>query len=132
MHGRLDRNWALWRRRGRAAVAGAPVGGAWRGQLQAGDPGRARRTLVEAQALASGAGDPVLAASVAARIPRLTRFLVPDRELESLLTGALEGLGGAEPVLRARLLARRAVIAEDAEDRRAAQRPSRPGRAAAR
>jgi hypothetical protein len=88
-------------------------------QLQAGDPGRARRTLVEAQALASGAGDPVLAASAAARIPRLTRFLVPDRELESLLTGALEGLGGAEPALRARLLARRAVIAEDAEDRRA-------------
>jgi predicted ATPase len=73
-------------------------------QLQAGDPGRARRTLVEAQALASGAGDPVLAASAAARIPRLTRFLVPDRELESLLTGALEGLGGAEPALRARLL----------------------------
>ena len=61
---------------------------------------------MEAQALASGAGDPVLAASVAARIPRLTRFLVPDRELESLLTGALEGPGGAEPVLRARLLAR--------------------------
>jgi hypothetical protein len=88
-------------------------------QLQAGDPGRARQTLVEAQALASGAGDPVLAASAAARIPRLTRFLVPDRELESLLTGALEGLGGAEPALRARLLARRAVIAEDAEDRRA-------------
>ena len=88
-------------------------------QLQAGDPVRARRTLVEAQALASGAGDPVLAAAAAARIPRLTRFLVPDRELESLLTGALEGLGGAEPVLRARLLARRAVIAEDAMDRRA-------------
>jgi tetratricopeptide (TPR) repeat protein len=88
-------------------------------QLQAGDPGRARQTLVEAQALASGAGDSVLAASAAARIPRLTRFLVPDRELESLLTGALEGLGGAEPALRARLLARRAVIAEDAQDRRA-------------
>jgi len=88
-------------------------------QLQAGDPVRARQTLVEAQALASGAGDPVLAATVAARIPRLTRFLVPDRELESLLTGALEGLGEAAPALRARLLARRAVIAEDAEDRRA-------------
>jgi tetratricopeptide (TPR) repeat protein len=88
-------------------------------QLQAGDPVRARQTLVEAQALASGAGDPVLAASAAARIPRLTRFLVPDRELELLLTGALEGLGGAEPALRARLLARRAVIAEDAQDRRA-------------
>jgi tetratricopeptide (TPR) repeat protein len=88
-------------------------------QLQAGDPGRARQTLVEAQALASGAGDPVLAATAAARIPRLTRFLVPDRELESLLTGALEGLGGAAPALRAQLLARRAVIAEDAQDRRA-------------
>src|SRR5512132_1017601 len=88
-------------------------------QLQAGDPVRARQTLVEAQALASGAGDPVLAATAAARIPRLTRFLVPDRELESLLTGALEGLGDAAPALRARVLARRAVIAEDAKDRRA-------------
>jgi tetratricopeptide (TPR) repeat protein len=88
-------------------------------QQHGGDLVQARRTLVEAQALASGAGDPVLAATAAARIPRLTRFLVPDRELESLLTGALEGLGDAAPALRARLLARRAVIAEDAQDRRA-------------
>jgi tetratricopeptide (TPR) repeat protein len=61
----------------------------------------------------------VLAATAAVRIPRLTRFLVPDRELETLLTDALEGLGDAAPALRARLLARRAVIAEDAQDRRA-------------
>jgi hypothetical protein len=73
---------------------------------------------VEAQALASDAGDAVLAAAAAVRIPRLTRFLVPDRELESLLTDALEVLGDAAPVLRVRLLARRAVIAEDADDRR--------------
>jgi hypothetical protein len=87
-------------------------------QLQAGELVRARQTLVEAQALAIGVGDPVLAATAAARIPRLTQFLVPDRELESLLTGALEALGDAAPVLQVRLLARRAVIAEDAEDRR--------------
>jgi hypothetical protein len=87
-------------------------------QLCAGDPRRARRTLVDAQALASGAGDALLAADAAVRMPRLTQFLVPDRELESLLTGALEGLGDASPALRARLLARRAVIAEEAEDRR--------------
>jgi tetratricopeptide (TPR) repeat protein len=87
-------------------------------QQHAGDLMRARQTLVEAQALASGASDPVVAATTAARIPRLTQFLVPDRELESLLTDALEALGGAAPVLRVRLLARRAVIAEDAQDRR--------------
>jgi hypothetical protein len=87
-------------------------------QAHAGDLARARQTLVEAQALASGASDPVLAATAAARIPRLTQFLVPDRELESLLTDALEALGDAAPVLRVRLLARRAVIAEDAQDRR--------------
>jgi tetratricopeptide (TPR) repeat protein len=87
-------------------------------RAHAGDLARARQTLVEAQALAGGAGDPVLAATAAARIPRLTQFLVPDRELESLLTEALDALGDAAPVLRVRLLARRAVIAEDAEDRR--------------
>jgi len=88
-------------------------------QAHAGDLMRARQTLVEAQALAIGVGDVVLAAEAAVRMPRLTRFLVPDRELESLLTDALEALGDAAPVLRVRLLARRAVIAEDdAEDRR--------------
>src|SRR6266508_4379650 len=87
--------------------------------LHAGDPTRARQTLVEAQALATGADDSVLAADAAVRMPRLTQFLVPDRELESLLTKALEALGNAAPALRARLLARRAVIAEDDEDRRA-------------
>jgi tetratricopeptide (TPR) repeat protein len=88
-------------------------------QAHAGDLVRARQTLVEAQALATGVGDVVLAAEAAVRMPRLTRFLVPDRELESLLTDALEALGDAAPVLRVRLLARRAVIAEDAaEDRR--------------
>jgi tetratricopeptide (TPR) repeat protein len=88
-------------------------------QAHAGELLRARQTLVEAQTLAIGAGEVVLAAEAAVRIPRLTRFLVPDRELESLLTEALEALGDAAPVLRVRLLARRAVIAEDAaEDRR--------------
>jgi predicted ATPase len=86
-------------------------------QQHGGDLVRARQTLMEAQALASSAADPVLAATAAAGIPRLTQFLVPDRELESLLTDALEGLGDAAPVLRVRLLARRAVIAEDAGDR---------------
>jgi tetratricopeptide (TPR) repeat protein len=85
----------------------------------AGDLVGARRTLMEAHALAVGAGDPVLAADAAVRMPRLTQFLVPDRELESTLTGALEGLGDAAPALRARLLARLAVIAEDGEDRQA-------------
>src|SRR5215204_132576 len=88
-------------------------------QLQAGDPVRARQTLLDAYALASDVGDPVLAADAAVRMPRLTQFLVPDRELESLLTEALEALGDAAPALRVRLLARRAVIAEDAQDRRA-------------
>jgi tetratricopeptide (TPR) repeat protein len=87
-------------------------------QQHAGDLTQARQTLLEAKALASGVGDPVLAATAAARIPRLTQFLVPDRELESLLTDALEALGDAAPVLQVRLLARRAVIAEDAQDRR--------------
>jgi hypothetical protein len=88
-------------------------------QAHAGDLVRARQTLVEAQALAIGVGDVVLAAEAAVRMPRLTRFLVPDRELESLLTDSLEALGDAAPVLRVRLLARRAVIAEeDVEDRR--------------
>jgi hypothetical protein len=87
--------------------------------VQGGDLIRGRQTLTEAQALASGAGDVVLAADAAVRMPRLTQFLVPDRELESALAGALEGLGDAAPALRARLLARRAVIAEDAKDRRA-------------
>jgi tetratricopeptide (TPR) repeat protein len=88
-------------------------------QRHAGDLVRARQTLVDAHVLAAGAGDPVLVADAAMRMPSLTRFLVPDRELESILTGALEGLGDAAPALRARLLARRAVIAEDAEDRQA-------------
>jgi tetratricopeptide (TPR) repeat protein len=87
--------------------------------VHAGDLVRARHTLTDAQALASGAGDPVLAADAAVRMPRLTQFLVPDRELEAALAAALEGLGDAAPALRARLLARRAVIAEDAQDRRA-------------
>ncbi len=88
-------------------------------QRYAGDLVRARQTLVDAHALAAGAGDPVLAADAAIRMPRLTQFLVPDRELESMLTGALERLGHAAPALRARLLARHAVIAEDVEDRQA-------------
>jgi hypothetical protein len=78
-----------------------------------------RQTLAEAKELATSAGDPVLAADVAIRMPRLTQFMVPDRELESMLTGALEGLGDAAPSLRARLLARQAVVAEDGEDRQA-------------
>jgi predicted ATPase len=61
-------------------------------QQHAGDPVRARQTLTDAQALASGAGDPVLAADAVVRMPRLTPFLVPDRELESMLTAALETL----------------------------------------
>jgi tetratricopeptide (TPR) repeat protein len=87
-------------------------------QRYAGDLVGSRRTLVDAHALAADAGDPVLAAEVAIRMPRLTQFLVPDRELESMLTAALERLGDAAPALRARLLARHAVVAEDAEDRR--------------
>jgi tetratricopeptide (TPR) repeat protein len=88
-------------------------------QRYAGDLVRARQTLVDAHALAADAGDPILAADAAIRMPRLTQFLVPDRELESMLTAALERLGDAAPALRARLLARHAVIAEDAEDRQA-------------
>jgi tetratricopeptide (TPR) repeat protein len=88
-------------------------------QLQAGDPVRARQTLLEASALASDAGDVVLAADAAVRMPRLTQFLVPDRELEAVLTTALVALGDAAAALRVRLLARRAVIAEDAQDRQA-------------
>src|SRR6266487_284607 len=84
----------------------------------AGDLVAARQTLVEAHALAAGAGDPILAADAAIRIPRLTRFMVPDRQLESMLARALDRLGDTAPALRARLLARHAVIAEDAEDRR--------------
>src|SRR6266536_1253133 len=56
-------------------------------QRYAGDLVRARQTLVDAHALATGAGDPVRAAAAASRMPRLTQFLVPDRELESMLTG---------------------------------------------
>jgi tetratricopeptide (TPR) repeat protein len=116
---------------GLAAVGPYGSGGAARGwrarllsvlgsaQQHAGDLARARQTLLEAYALASEAGDPVLAADAAVRMPRLTQFLVPDRELEAVLTGALEALGDAAPVLAVRLLARRAVIAEDAQDRRA-------------
>jgi tetratricopeptide (TPR) repeat protein len=85
----------------------------------AGDLVEARQTLVDAHALATGAGDLVLAADAAIRMPRLTQFLVPDRELESMLTAALERLGHAAPALRVRLLARHAVVAEDAEDRQA-------------
>jgi tetratricopeptide (TPR) repeat protein len=85
----------------------------------AGDLAGARQTLVDAYALATGDGDPILGADAAIRMPRLTQFMVPDRELESMLIGALEGLGDAAPALRARLLARHAVIAEDAEDRQA-------------
>jgi tetratricopeptide (TPR) repeat protein len=85
----------------------------------AGDLVGARQALVDAHGLAAGAGDPVLAAEAAIRMPRVMRFGVPDRELESMLTGALAGLGDAAPALRARLLARHAVIAEDASDRQA-------------
>jgi hypothetical protein len=88
-------------------------------QLQAGDPVRGRQTLLEAYALASSTGELVLAADAAVRMPRLTQFLVPDRELEAVLTAALAALGDAAPALRVRLLARRAVIAEDTQDRRA-------------
>jgi hypothetical protein len=114
---------------GLAAIGPYGSGGAARGwrarllsvlgsaQQHAGDLARARQTLLEAYALASDAGDPVLAADAAVRMPRLTQFLVPDRELEAVLTGALEALGDAAPALAVRLLARRAVIAEDALDR---------------
>jgi hypothetical protein len=85
----------------------------------AGDLVGARQTLMDAHALATEAGDPILAADAAVRMPRLTRFMVPDRELESMLTGALEGLGDAAPALRVRLLARHAVVAEDGKDRQA-------------
>jgi hypothetical protein len=116
---------------GLAAIGPYGSGGAarrWRARLlcalgeaqqHAGDPVRARQTLLDAYGLASDADDPVLAADAAVRMPRLTQFLVPDRELEAVLTGALEALGDAAPALRVRLLARRAVIAEDAQDRRA-------------
>src|SRR5829696_422461 len=87
-------------------------------QLQAGDPVRSRQTLLDAYALAGSAGDAVLAVEAVVRMPRLTHFMVPDRELEAVLTGALAALGDAAPGLRVRLLARRAVIAEDAQDRR--------------
>jgi hypothetical protein len=87
-------------------------------QLQAGDPVRARQTLRDAYDLASGVGEAVLAADAVARMPRLTQFLVPDRELEAVLTAALAALGDAAPALRVRLLARRAVIAEVTQDRR--------------
>jgi len=115
---------------GLAAIGPYGSGGAarrWRARLlsvlgdayvYAGDPVRARRTLLDAYAAARDAGDPVLAADAAVRMPRLTQFLVPDRELEAVLTGALEALGDAAPGLRVRLLARHAVIAEDAQDRR--------------
>jgi tetratricopeptide (TPR) repeat protein len=115
---------------GLAAIGPYGSGGAARGwrarllgvlgeaQLQAGDPVRARQTLLEAYTLARDGGDPVLAADAAVRMPRLTQFLVPDRELEAVLTAALVALGDAAAALRVRLLARRAVIAEDAADRR--------------
>jgi tetratricopeptide (TPR) repeat protein len=114
---------------GLAAIGPYGSGGAarrWRARLlsvlgsaqqHAGDLARARQTLLEAYALASDAGDPVLAADAAVRMPRLTQFLVPDRELEAVLTGALAALGDAAPALAVRLLAHRAVIAEDAQDR---------------
>jgi tetratricopeptide (TPR) repeat protein len=116
---------------GLAAIGPYGSGGAARGwrarllsvlgsaQQHAGDLARARQTLLEAYALASDGGDSVVAGDAAVRMPRLTQFLVPDRELEAVLTGALEGLGDAAPALQVRLLARRAVIAEDAENRRA-------------
>jgi tetratricopeptide (TPR) repeat protein len=87
-------------------------------QLQAGDPVRSRQTLLDAYALAGSTGNAVLAAEAVVRMPRLTHFMVPDRKLEAVLTGALEALGDAAPALRVRLLARYAVIAEDAQDRR--------------
>jgi tetratricopeptide (TPR) repeat protein len=116
---------------GLAAIGPYGSGGAARGwrarllsvlgsaQQHAGDPVRARQTLLEAFALASDGDELVLAADAAVRMPRLTQFLVPDRELEAVLTGALEALGDTAPALAVRLLARRAVIAEDAQDRRA-------------
>src|SRR5829696_7613846 len=116
---------------GLAAVGPYGSGGAasgWRARLlcalaeahvQAGDLVRSRQTLLDAYALAGSAGDPVLAAEAVVRMPRLTQFMVPDRELEAVLTGALAALGDAAPALRVRLLARRAVISEDAQDRRA-------------
>lgn len=106
----------------------APQAQGWRARLlsvlgqaqaDAGDPTRARETLVEAQTLALGTGDVVQAGQATVRIPRTTAFGVPDRELESLLTAALEALRDADLALRVRLLARRAVIAEDATDRQA-------------
>jgi predicted ATPase len=63
-------------------------------QLQAGDPVRARQTLVEAQALASGAGDPVLAASAAARIPRPDAVPGPRSRAGVAVDGSTGGAGG--------------------------------------
>jgi hypothetical protein len=111
VHGRPGRDWTV-------RLGGAARG--WRARLlsvlgsaqqHAGDPTRARQTLLEAYALASDAGKLVLAADAAVRMPRLIQWAVPDRELEAVLTGALKGLGDAAPALAVRLLARRAVIA---------------------
>jgi tetratricopeptide (TPR) repeat protein len=109
-----------------APYGAAPEARRWRARLlcllgqaqaDAGDPALARRTLTEAHALALGTGDVQLVAHAAIHTPRTTTFLVPDRELESVLTDALQVVGDADMRLRARLLARRAVIAEGAVDR---------------
>ena len=89
-----------------------------RAEGDAGDPARARRTLIEAQSVAAEVGDGVLAAQAAVLIPQLATFLESDRELESKLATAVEALGDADEALRARLLARWSVVSKDDKDRR--------------
>jgi hypothetical protein len=89
-----------------------------RAQVEAGRIEAARSTLREAFDLARTVGDVGVAAQCALDVPKATTFALPDRELETLLTTAL-GEAGRDRLARARLLARRAVIAVQDPDRTA-------------
>ncbi|GAA0900551.1 hypothetical protein GCM10009558_111100 [Virgisporangium aurantiacum] len=60
----------------------------------------------EAVGLATAAGDPVLVAEAALRLPRCEQFLLHDPELQRHVAAAIDGLGTAEPALRVRLVAK--------------------------
>jgi len=87
-----------------------------RAQAEAGRIEAARSTLREAFDLARSLGDVGVAAQCALDMPKATTFALPDREVETLLTTAL-GEAGRDGLARARLLARRAVIAVQDPDR---------------
>jgi tetratricopeptide (TPR) repeat protein len=87
-------------------------------QAQAGETPRARRTYLDAAAVARRLGDrPALARAALGAAGRGDVLTGPDREVERLLAEAILALEGEEGALHARLLGRLAMALYFADDR---------------